>query len=391
MTALCGGGTSAPKLGVTLTTAYGAAKVAQVLESYGAAWALEVVPLLVIPPILVSAFCATDPPSIPTFTSAEANALLQVQLGSDFVSGTAKMVQLIQHLAWYDLCDCTSGTLTALPAAPAAPSGTYVVSQPSAPSTSPCDAGQMFTSIGGGNVQLHISTAGSATGAATSVLMHFQITPTSGTGSIALRMQFRDQNNAQLSLSPTTTWTGGAFDQQAIFSVPANTVFYYLDVVTTGSLVGSLLLNVDIYCGYTNPTGTQDPCCPPDPTTQAQLNAILKLVTMLQRQLIPFGSIAGAAHSGLSAQGSFSIPRLLGIRIDLTTIPGNYGTSLDSPTYHFDMGWVSVSTPDGFIDERRITRSTQAWYPRIMTDATLVGYSFSPGVVATITEIEAEF
>jgi hypothetical protein len=114
------------------------------------------------------------------------------------------------------------------------------------------------------------------------------------------------------------------------------------------------------------------------------------MVTLLQRQLAPFAHILGESDGGLSGQGTIGVQGLLGVKCELTTIPASYGVEVGSPDFHHDVGWLSVSTPDGFIDERRVTAATTSWFPRLMSDATVIGYSFSPGVVATITQIVRE-
>ncbi len=132
-------------------------------------------------------------------------------------------------------------------------------------------------------------------------------------------------------------------------------------------------------------TGT--PGLPSDPNAPGNLAALQAQVNLLQRQLVPFGYVAGTAHAGLVGSGTFAITGLLGIRVVLTTIPGTIVQDGSNPPFLFNVGWVSMSTADGFIDETRVHAAGQVWQPRIASDATQVGYSFGPGVVATITEL----
>jgi hypothetical protein len=144
------------------------------------------------------------------------------------------------------------------------------------------------------------------------------------------------------------------------------------------------------YCNGDVPGGTTGACCPPDPVAQQMLDEIIRDVTLLQRQLAPFAYITGAAHAGLVGQGSFAVPADLGMRIDLTTVPPSLGQEVGTPNFVFDAGWVSILSPDGFIEERRVSAVNGVWFPKAMSAATIIGYSFAPGVVATVTELLRE-
>jgi len=61
-------------------------------------------------------------------------------------------------------------------------------------------------------------------------------------------------------------------------------------------------------------------------------------------------------------------------------LPGN-------PPYQWDLGWMSVLTGDGMIEERRLTRATQLWFPTSMPLATTFGLFTNPGVVVNLTEL----
>jgi hypothetical protein len=47
-------------------------------------------------------------------------------------------------------------------------------------------------------------------------------------------------------------------------------------------------------------------------------------------------------------------------------------------------------TGDGMIEEKRITRDTQVWQPRLIQEASTFGYFFKDATVATITELQPE-
>lgn len=126
------------------------------------------------------------------------------------------------------------------------------------------------------------------------------------------------------------------------------------------------------------------------------LDELLRLVqvdysldTLMQRYSLPFATIRGATHSGLTGTGSIAIPRCIGVQVVVTAnLPGR---SLEgAPPYVWDVGWASLMDDNGFIQERRITRGVEVWLPRGMQEATTFGYVFKDGVVASVTELYAE-
>ncbi len=115
----------------------------------------------------------------------------------------------------------------------------------------------------------------------------------------------------------------------------------------------------------------------------------LELDKLVQRYHVPFAYIKGAVHSGLTGAASLNVPRIIGIQVDITSRPA--GLELEgTPPYLWDMGWLSVMTGDGMIQEVRLTRDPQIWQPQLAPEATVVGYFLKPGVVASITELYAE-
>jgi hypothetical protein len=110
------------------------------------------------------------------------------------------------------------------------------------------------------------------------------------------------------------------------------------------------------------------------------------LITLLQRYTLPFGFIPGTLHSGLTGSGSIPVNGLVGIRLDITSpLPSRQLEG--NPPYLWDQGWLSIMTPDGMIDERRLTRDLQIWTPRMIQEATTVGYYLHPGVTANLMEL----
>jgi len=120
-----------------------------------------------------------------------------------------------------------------------------------------------------------------------------------------------------------------------------------------------------------------------------QLQHTGQLVTLLQRYGLPFNYVVGPVHAGLSGSGSFPIGGLVGVRVDVAE-PLPPRQLEGTPPYLWDVGWMSILTPDGMIEERRIPRDTQVWQPNLINEASTFGYFFKDGVSASITELQPE-
>jgi len=119
------------------------------------------------------------------------------------------------------------------------------------------------------------------------------------------------------------------------------------------------------------------------------VGSVFELQTITQRYGTPFAYIKGARHSNLSGSGSFAVPRIVGILVEIASAPP---TPIFSgvPNYISDLGWISLGTRDGMIDEIRLTRQFQVWTPDSAPTATTVGLALREGVVAHLTELYAE-
>ena len=142
----------------------------------------------------------------------------------------------------------------------------------------------------------------------------------------------------------------------------------------------------------TNPFGSAGPqgCCPPDPTLSSAIQDVQTLVTQLQRYLLPFAYILGTAHTALSGTGSIAVSALSGVVVSVTTLPSRAGESVRDVDKLFDLGWVSIQTADGLIDQIPIDRVHRVWQSRLFPEATLLSFFCTPGTVITLQEIQPE-
>jgi hypothetical protein len=111
-----------------------------------------------------------------------------------------------------------------------------------------------------------------------------------------------------------------------------------------------------------------------------------QLVNVLQRFGLPFSYQLGNAHIGVTGEGTFAVSGLVGVRIDITG--GFPPRQLEgTPPYIWDLGWMTILTAEGMIEEKRITRDTEVWQPLRVQEATTLGYYLKGEVQATITEL----
>lgn len=391
MTALCGGGSSSPSIGAAAVVTYSSGLIAIVLERYSLGWLQPVIPLLGLPPLILNTFCSTDPPAVPTFTAAETQALLGLQFGANFDSGLAKFRDLVLHAIWLEVCVCDVGTPTPL-TPPTPPAGTPIIQLPPAPAQTPCQTS--------GPAPLDVGVGQSYSFRA-SIFWEGQ--------NVTLLNLILGQDifsGAGAAIDYTLEWTdhnGGILASEVIL-VGAGTSSYSTTRLTYAGAVGAHL-NVayhsgtgreltrpilEGWCDYQVPGGTQSPCCPPDTSTQAYLDNILKMVTLIQRQGVPFAYVDGTAHSGLTGNGEITFSGALGVRLHLTTYPARVGQLLGDPITLFDVGWIAWGNADGFGATERIRREFQLSFPAAAGAYTKLGYSLTPGVVATITEVLRE-
>jgi len=61
-----------------------------------------------------------------------------------------------------------------------------------------------------------------------------------------------------------------------------------------------------------------------------------------------------------------------------------------SPDEHFDLGFLTFGTPDGYPTSIRIDHNPQLALPARCGAYTDLAYTLHPGVVATITELRRE-
>jgi hypothetical protein len=117
---------------------------------------------------------------------------------------------------------------------------------------------------------------------------------------------------------------------------------------------------------------------------------VLELTTLMQRNLLPMAYVPGPLHENLSGSLAFGVTRLVGIKVSLKAAPDGLTAFTGLPLYITDLGWLSIVTAEGLVDEIRYTRQEQVWMPRHMPTALSVGVALREGVVVDVLELKPE-
>jgi hypothetical protein len=399
-----GAGVGTPKAGLSATQYVGPAAIGGALAGLSG-WAGAAVGASIgLITYELSTFCPDGPPAMPTFTADDIAAILYAPFLPTSGAALQKLRDFVGNLFWPLLCDCSSGTST-LGAPSAFPSGgsqTISIGIPNAvcqgltnsngtggPYVAPTGLGTYAS----GSTSNPLAWIQWPTAVPTSFRITLKNTIVSGAG---VTMVFAYEQRATYSTThtggvPTVSVAPGATQVVTITADPTKAIFELWVDSSTGS-GGSKVdgTTIEAFCGGASPNGTQQPCCPPDAATQAQLDQILAMVTLIQRQAAPFAYVYGANHTALSGHGSISASGLLGISVDVTTLPASYGSRDGTPVELFDLGFVTLGTADGYETSRRIDHDGALLLPPQSGAFTAIGYSLSPGVVVAIRELVRE-
>lgn len=357
----------------------------------GMAWAIPFLAYLGVLTYDLPTLCATDPPGFTAFTLAESIAFSTLSFTADFWSCLAKLKDWGATLAWYANCKCDSIGPLAQPAGPAAPAN--------APAAAPIQQNSCFTItrsvtgfLFGGYTRMPSVPEGEGPATAytrlpvtadyvtiTTKNLPLGASPDSAT----LDYLFSNDSYAQVGASGFISVASGATTITSL-AIPVGATHIYIDVFHAGSAnsTNRLVSTCVFHCPGID-------SCPTDPTIALQLTEILKLVRLIQRQDVPFSYLTGTVHAGLTGNGELAVQGILGLSVLLTTLPNYYGTQAGDPTQVFDTGYVTVGTSDGWLRSERIDHNPKLLLG-IEGSVTKIGYSLSPNIVATITELVRE-
>lgn len=393
----CASGISVPKSGVAASVVVDQQYI-QALLPDTLAWLYPYLPYMHGLEIgNVATFCAADPP---TFTLPSATEFFDFVTSSklgQFNTVSEFIEKITQYYLWWTLCKCNTGT----PASPAAPP-----SEPSGlPAVNPTDI--VHLPPNSGSTCALVFSTGVAVGTGTQQQVYNEFLPGD-----ALRMDVIVHTAVAGANHPTitfdlqwysegsATYPGGFLGKTTYTLASGATLTFSIDVprgaraaevFTHAPTPSTDLFQFDgkVYC--TPPLGAPAPLpCPPDPAVRQLLKQIYDLLTLVQRQAAPFAYVYGSNHTGLSGDGSISVSGLIGVSVDITTLPDSYGRVDGTPVQFFDLGRVNLGTADGYTVGHRVEYDGSLIIPPLAGVFTSIGYSLAPGVVVSIRELVRE-
>jgi hypothetical protein len=402
VTVICSGNTSTQRPGFSTLITIGTGQLESLLEGLSMGWAVAYFAAIGILTYDLTVYCASDPPAQPTITPGDLISLLLGPLsgGADYLVAVQKFRDLAGNLLWPTLCMCNVvGTPAATPVAE--PAGAPDNNPLPSPTVQPCQE-LTPTGVGVTNGNSHTLQVGVIPKGATTWTYTWQTVAT-----VAPGPNLRITMDQQQSTGPSTfivvktdnlTISPGNKAQLKV-AIDPRADQWAVSYTGVGGAAGTsrpeawpgvaTWAPIDFYCNGDLPGTTVQPCCPPDTISTGLLQQILQLVTLMQRQAVPFATVHGAVHSGLTGDGSFAVQGILGLSASVTTRPSRVGGAAGTPETIFDVGWINVGTADGYGPRHFIT-STPFLVGPVAGDVTVVGYSIPGDVVVSITELVRE-
>ncbi len=120
-----------------------------------------------------------------------------------------------------------------------------------------------------------------------------------------------------------------------------------------------------------------------------QLVAIRNQVDLVQRQHVPFATLHGALHAGLTGAGTIAVQGLIGLSVAVTAAPAYLGADMETPPETFKFGDVTVGTADGYLRKTWLVKNPQLFFP-IEGNVTVVAYDLRGGVTINLQELVRE-
>lgn len=420
MTALCpGGGTSGPRNGVLTGIVFDATQVGAFVTAAG--YPELDAPIAVIAAglaLTVDVFCGTDPPADPGITDADIREVNNPATPASWATAAGRIKDWFLHNYWFQVCECHGG-ITPAPPQPVLPTGTgNSTGLPKGNLTQPCwdviqhltvaaapsgsqitgtvanilpspVAGQFNLNLGIGITTVPYYTIPSGVNNL-SVATTISSLPPSGLGQ-DFQIGFLNASAAFLGYSGVIGYTSPSdpLSKTATVTIPANSIYWFAFCNNNGDVnPHDWQVEFEFFCTG-GPNQLTVACCPPDPLVNQYLQVILNIVSNLYTA--PAGApstswTAGTAHTGISGTGSFNIAKgVTAIRAQFTTIPSAIRATPGTPTFYWDLGFVTPLAMTYPLRSLRTVFSTQDMPLPIQSDA--VAYTFPEGVVVTLIEL----
>lgn len=361
----------------------------------GLEWINPFLPFLPTIVIDTPSFCSIDPPGDPGIDATDILDLLSPSTIGLAALAAIKIEQLLRNYAWYSLCMCTTGSTPAAPTAPSAPSDLPVLNPPQyypVPSAGPClerDSG-LFDPVN--FYVVHIPRFVIPT--PLPIRLFYNIAALQhGSVHNTANWAFDFWNVAGSPLTTQAFGVSPAFGAVGEMVIQGGATEMSVRCAESGTGVGTdeWRCLLQFYCGGSSPATPDDPCCPPDPALMLAVQRMEALITLVQRQIVPFGYVPGASHLGVTGNGELSVTGLIGAKVTITdSRPGSIGERAADPTRLFGAGWIQWGSMDGFSERVYLDQEDTLSFPASAGAYTRLAYSLPSGVEVTIVELARE-
>lgn len=371
----------------------------------GMLWLRPFLPYMPTIAVNTSDICAIDPPDPPSLDPLDLLALFDPTRQALKALAVEKISLWVLNAAWYALCQCSDGSTPTATTLPTTPSPLPVINPPGTtlPTTdAPCQVRDfgMESSPYWSPAYINFTNGTPAQPFfwqlpnATTDYNDFAVDILPGVGTHVTTPRLRFDYYASTTGSPIGQQILTFTDNARVRFTPTSGALYYVGFLladTTVQTHDNFRVNIRHYCSPAGPGAPVSACCPPDPTLQATLAAVLELTTLIQRQLAPFAFIDGAVHSGLTGAGEFAVSSLVGARIEIIdSLPGTVGVEAGVPETLFGAGWIRWGEADYWREREWLDSETRLSTPYAASVMTRIGYSLPPGLEIRITELERE-
>lgn len=338
--------------------------------------------------------CTADPPTQPTMNLTDWVALAGPPGLAEFTGAQAKFVQWCQYFLWFQFCEC-SGSSTPAVTVPSLPSGFPQINPAitgfpvaATPCYPPATANFSASTTVGTVDQLQFPDT----------LLGFSWTLNNNHGVLgdgnycAVTFSWMDIHHAHSFTDTTIDVLSQTVWPLAIYlERPAGAVFLQINTQSSAGGSQGVVAGWSGVCEGGIGPGIPSGAAPlADPTLLEQISQILQMVTLIQRQAVPFAYIASTVHAGLTGAGSISIADLLGVQIAITTDSTHLGVEGTSPAELFDRGWITFATSDGAMHSTRLEHAAQLIMPCQAGVYTTLYYDLHPLITVSITELLRE-
>lgn len=424
MTALCGGGPSAPKPGTDSAIALGGTAIDAFVTKLGHANLAGLIGVIASGiAFSTDLFCGTDPPADPGLTLQDIVDAGNPADPLTFFPAAQKIKDWFLHQYWWEVCMCTSTTTPAPPPVGLPPGLGNNNGLPSTTTTGPCFSNSYTITLvpdpatgsgfGHGPIMSQLFPGSwlgtcqpepppyhdcSGTWANPPAWDHFVWTLTSDRPSPGFGVGVE----ATFQTGPGTPWgftqwminTGATTQSFTVLPSDINIAGGYSNLffsAASGDRVNTyhLTIQVDFYC--VGPNNLNGPCCAPDPLVQNYLQQITAMLQwLIGNQPIPNPLLAGythgTVHGPFTGSGQFAtVGTPLALLVQVTGTGPAQGQEVGSPDRWFNLGWITpeiVGTP--YAPQRIVYLTQQMQLPQLVD---VINYTLPGGVTATVTEL----